>query len=98
MHDIIHDHNDENATIILKHTAAAMSAESRLLIADWVIRDANAQLTACYTDWTMMLLTSGGMERSLSQWKALLDGAGLEIVKVWEPREEGQSVIEAKVK
>ena len=95
MHDIIHDHDDEKASIILRHTAQSMAQTSRLLIAEWVIRDQNAQKTACSTDWIMMLLTSGGMERSLSHWTSLLEGEGLQIVKVWNGQEEGQSVIEA---
>ena len=98
MHDVIHDHNDANAAIILAHTAQAMAKDSKLLTADWVIRDQNAQKQACSTDWQMMMVTSGGMERSLSQWTSLLEDARLKINRVWSLREEGQSVIEAMMK
>ena len=72
MHDVIHDHNDANAAIILTHTAQAMSKSSKLLIADWVIRDRNAQKQACSTDWQMMMVTSGGMERSMIDGRFLM--------------------------
>lgn len=97
MHDIMHNHNDKNAAVILSNIAEAMSKTSRLVIAEWIVRDQNAQQQACFTDWTMLMTTSG-IERSLPQWTALLGGAGLRIVKVWFPREEGQSVIEAMLK
>lgn len=44
---------------------------------------------------TMMAFNSG-LERTGKQWHVLLEAAGLHIVKLWEPVEEGaDGIIEA---
>ena len=49
--------------------------------------------TAC-TDVRMMLL-HGGMERTESQWKELLNDVGLELGGFWTVERGGEGVIEA---
>ena len=36
-----------------------------------------------------------GMERTVSQWKGLLDSVGLEIMKFWDSGKEVEGLIEA---
>jgi hypothetical protein len=40
-------------------------------------------------------MTSGGLERTESQWETLLGEAGLQIMKIWSKEGENLSVIEA---
>ena len=72
-----------------------MSPGSVLLIDDWVLPDVGAPLAGASEDIFMMLFLSG-MERSESQWKAVLDSAGLEIKKIWRADGISEAVIEAR--
>lgn len=72
-----------------------MSPGSSLLIDDWVLQDVGASLAGASEDMLMMLFLSG-MERSESQWKAVLNSAGLEIKKIWRADGISEAVIEAK--
>lgn len=55
---------------------------SRLLISEFVLPDTGAALLPASLDFLMMTLM-GGIERTESQWRSLLDSVGLEIVKIW---------------
>ena len=72
-----------------------MSPESSLLIDDWVLPDVGAPLAGASEDMLMLLFLSG-MERSESQWKAVLNSAGLEIKKIWRANGISEAVIEAR--
>ena len=74
-----------------------MSPESSLLIDEWVLPDAGAPLAGASEDLMTLMLLSG-MERTESQWKALLESVGLEIKKVWRTDGVSEAVIEAKKK
>lgn len=41
------------------------------------------------------MMTFGGMERTLPQWKELLEKTGLKIEKIWDSSGQRQSAIEA---
>jgi hypothetical protein len=80
---IFHDWPDEKCKEILRNLKPAMKpGYSRLLINDWVIPDRGAALYPALLDINMMVLFSG-MERSESQWRALLESEGFEVVKFW---------------
>ena len=53
---------------------------SKLLINEYVVPNQNAAWTVTSMDWLMMALAAV-KERTESDWKALLEGAGLRIVK-----------------
>lgn len=72
-----------------------MSPGSSLLIDDWVLPDVGAPLAGASEDMLMLLFLSG-MERSESQWKAVLNSAGLEIKKIWRADGISEAVIEAR--
>ncbi|KAI9778067.1 MAG: hypothetical protein M1839_008371 [Geoglossum umbratile] len=92
---ILHDWSDKDCHRILEQTVTAMRpGHSRILISDFVFPDTDAPTLGSLVDINMLLI--GGMERNQRQWKALLEGAGLELVKVWEEGQE--AIIEAKLK
>ena len=90
---ILHDWPDAKCSVILSHLKDAMTkGYSRLIINETVLRDTNAPWQQTSLDWTMMgMLVS--RERTESQWRELLNAAGLEISGVWH--KDAESVIEA---
>lgn len=72
-----------------------MSSGSSLLIDDWVLPNVGAPLAGASED-ILMFINLSGMERSESQWKALLHSLGLEIKKIWRTDGISEAVIEAK--
>ena len=67
---------------------------SRLLIFEYILQDTNNALYPVLLDMNMLALLSG-MERSKRQWQALLEEAGLEIVKFWTVKGGDEGLIEA---
>ena len=66
---------------------------SRIVIIDAVLPGTNAPLFWSLLDIGMIML--GGMERTQTQWRTLLEGVGLRVVRVAEgPGGQGR-VIEA---
>ena len=96
---ILHDWDDEKATRILRACRGG-----RLVIVEVILPDrAEAMVTAPgvladpYTLDLQMLLLTGGRERTLDEYRALLDGAGFEVRRV-TPLDSfrGASAIEAR--
>ncbi len=58
-----------------------MDEFSRILIADMVLPDMDCPRDLAMQDLNMMSL--GGMERSESEWRRLLDSTGLVLQKIW---------------
>ena len=80
---ILHDYSDSKCVEMLSHLAAAAAPDSRILIADVVdpMTNNESDMPMVCTDITM--LNIGGKERSEKQFAAILEGAGLELVKIW---------------
>ncbi|MBY0371426.1 methyltransferase [bacterium] len=74
LRNILHDWDDERARRILDRCASAMGAESRLIIIERVL---DVGGLGALHDLQMLLLTSGGKERTLAEFEELLAGAGL---------------------
>ena len=94
--DIIHDWDDERATMILRNCHRVMVDPShvrRLLIIEKVISPGNAPFAGKLTDITMLLI-AGGRERTAEEYQALLTGAGFTLTKI-VPTRSPASVIEA---
>ena len=70
---------------------------SRLLIEDLVLPDQGADMRQASVDLTMYLMPEG-IERTVAQWKTLLESAGLVIIKIWSEESGMESVIEAELK
>ena len=69
---------------------------SKLLIEDLVLPDRDADMRQASVDMTMYFMPEG-IERTTSQWKDLLERAGLQIIKIWSDRSGMESVIEAEL-
>ncbi|KAL8869656.1 MAG: hypothetical protein Q9174_004105 [Haloplaca sp. 1 TL-2023] len=97
MRQVLHDWPDAECQTILQHLAAAMQPNySKLLINEFIVPAVGASDFITAVDLTMMMM-SGGMERTESQWRKLLASAGLEIERIWSTSGESQeteSVIE----
>ena len=78
---IVHDWNDEKALEILKNVRAAMKEDSKVLLVEHVISDANIPSGATFLDMTMMVMY-GGRERSKIEFENLLSKAGLRLNRV----------------
>ncbi|KAL8945984.1 MAG: hypothetical protein Q9222_007557 [Ikaeria aurantiellina] len=95
---VFHDWSDAKCVQILKNTASAMEkGYSKVLIHEWVLPDVGAPLQGSLMDLNMMCIP-GGMERTESQWRGVLDEAGLKIEKIWVESPEMESLIEAVLK
>jgi hypothetical protein len=82
---ILHDWLDKEAKEILSNVRNAMSKDSILLINENALPDTNVQLYPVKLDFLMMCLLSG-MDRTITQYKSLLDELGFELVKVYQPK------------
>lgn len=97
-HHILHDWSDSYCLEILRHVTKAMKpGYSMLLLHEMIVPEQGASQFHAQLDMTMMVF-NGGMERTANQWQLLLEKAGLEVVKIWEPVEEGADGIVEIVK
>jgi hypothetical protein len=94
MKHIIHDWDDERASLILKNIATAMSAKrGRVILLEMVLRgDAEPDLGKLLD--IEMLTMPGGRERTAEEFKALFARSGFEMTKV-VPTQSPLSVVEA---
>lgn len=76
---ILHDWDDERATLILKTVAGQMEGGSRVLICEAVIGDEPGPSPAKLIDIEMLALTPGGRERTLDEYQVLFAAAGLRL-------------------
>ncbi|PMD35786.1 S-adenosyl-L-methionine-dependent methyltransferase [Hyaloscypha variabilis F] len=93
MRRIMHDWGDEDCKTILRNIVPSMSVDSKILINELVLPDYACERRMALNDLVMM--SFGGMERTESQWTALLQGAGLQMRNIWRKPGENLSVIEA---
>lgn len=94
---ILHDWADDKALTILKNIATAMQpGYSKIWILDGIVPETKANLSLVGMDITMMMFLCA-LERTVSQWKGLLDQAGLVITGLHE-RPDGFGVVEAMLK
>ena len=70
-----------------------------MILEDIVLGDEGETLKKAEMDLLMMLLF-GGIERTLEHWRTLLANVTppLEIVRIWETRDDFQAVLEVKLK
>jgi hypothetical protein len=78
---IIHDWDDRAAATILQTIRAAAQPHARVLITETVIQPGNEPEGAKWLD-LLMLVLAGGRERTEPEWRALLEGVGLEPVRI----------------
>ena len=78
---ILHDWDDERAGAILANIGAAARPGARVLVTESVISPGNEPDGAKWLD-LLMLVLAGGRERTEPEWRALLEGAGCEPVRI----------------
>lgn len=89
---VIHDWNDESAVRILRNCRRAMRPDARLLIIDTVLTPSSDPARAMM-DVLMMVLT-GGRERTESEFRSLLHDAGFSLANVTPTM--GASILESR--
>lgn len=82
---ILHDWTDEEATVILNHLRTSMTAGSRLLVVERIVPSGNERSFVKLLD-LVMLVSLGGRERTLEEYRALLEGAGLKLTRAANTR------------
>jgi demethylsterigmatocystin 6-O-methyltransferase len=92
----MHDYSDAVCVQILKQIVPAMAPDSVVLISDFCLPDKITahDLPAVTMDLTM--LNMGGKERSASGFAKILQGAGLELVKIHRPPMGAGAIVEAR--
>ncbi len=96
MKHIIHDWDDEHCTTILRLCREAMNEGGKVLIIEQVVSDAPESTFAKLLDLEMLVMTTGGRERTEEEFGALLPGAGLKLTRVI-PTKSPVAVIEAVI-
>ena len=90
---IIHDWDDEKASLILRNVRQAMSG-GKLLLVEHVIPEDNQPFFGKLLDLTMLLLP-GGQERTEEEYRRLFNRAGFRLKRI-VPTDSGVSVIEGE--
>lgn len=97
MHNVLHDWTDDKARTILQNLAPAMDkGYSRLLIHESLVTSVKPLARVTVSDITMMACLAAA-ERSEAQWRALVESAGLRVVRIWRPVQSVESIIEVEV-
>ena len=78
---IIHDWDDEKATVILKNIHRAMDEKGKLLLIEMIVLEGNQPDLSKLLDLNMMVIT-GGRERTEGEFKSLLAASGFELTRV----------------
>lgn len=73
------------------------SGYSRILINDLVLPDTNAPFQAAGLDLVVMACLTGA-ERTLKQWRKILDSVGLRIERIWTVGLGTENIIEVVLK
>ena len=93
MKSVIHDWDDEQARAILKNCRQAVPANGVLLLVEYCVTEAAKPSFANSVDIVMLVLT-GGKERTEAEFRELLTSSGFRLNRVL-PTAAGISVIEA---
>ena len=93
MKNVIHDWDDERAQNILANCRRAVPADGALLLVEWALPEGNAPSAGKFADVVMLLMT-GGKERTVEEYRQLLDRAGFRLNQV-VPTSPDLSIIEA---
>lgn len=92
MRTVLHDWPDKQALIALSHIREAMSEDSVLFIHEHTTpAGANVPRLAATLDFHMME-TFSSLERTETQWVALLEKAGFKVVKVYNYKSQPDTI------
>lgn len=82
MKHIIHDWDDQKAIAILKNCHQVMPENGKLLVVEDVIPPANQPSIGKLLDLEMLLMTTGGRERTEAEFKELFAAAGFKLTRI----------------
>lgn len=82
MKHIIHDWDDERAIAILKNCHQVMPENGKLLVVEDVLPPANKPSIGKLLDLEMLLMTSGGRERTETEFKELFAAVGFKLTRI----------------
>jgi hypothetical protein len=92
---ILHDWGEDQCLAILGNVRKAMNPSGRLLIVEMVLPSGDTPHPGKMIDMVMLVLT-GGQERTEPEYRSLLSKAGLRLVRV-VPTNSASSIVEAVV-
>ena len=81
MSRVLHDWADEKAAVLVANCRKAIPKDGILLIRDSVLPEGDASSPAKQMDIVMLIMT-GGHERSEEEWRTLLASSGFALAKV----------------
>ena len=94
MKNVIHDWNDEECEIILRNCSSALQGNSFLYICEYIIGRNGYIFNSNVYDILMMTIVTG-RERTLDEYKVLLERSGFEFMEIYEDP-TGYNLIKAK--
>lgn len=94
MKHIIHDWDDAHCVRILTNCRKAVAPGGKVLIVDQVVTDGPESVFAKLSDLEMLVMTTGGRERTAAEFGAVLAAAGLTLTRI-VPTESPVAVIES---
>lgn len=78
---ILHDWDDDHAAMILRVVRAAAPAGARLFVLESVVPEGNEPFGAKWLDLLMLVLLAG-RERTLDDWRALIEPNGFRVERI----------------
>ena len=80
--NIIHDWDDDQAVQILGRCRAAMADTACVLLAKLVLPEGRQPSMGKFADLEMLVMTSGGRQRTEAEYRALFGRAGLRLTRI----------------
>jgi O-methyltransferase len=91
---VLHDWDDETCVRILRNCRAAMAPQARLMVLEMVLGTVGREPEVVPSQDLNMLAVAQGRERTVAEFDALLEAAGLRRVAVY-PTHSPMSIVEA---
>jgi O-methyltransferase domain len=82
LNNVIHNWDDDYAVRILGRCRTAMANTGRVLLAELVLPEGTAPSMVKLADLGMLVMTSGGRERTEAEYRTLFDCAGLRLIRI----------------
>jgi hypothetical protein len=95
MKSVLHDWPDDVCVTILSKCREAMAPGGRVLVVEGLVTNAPQATYLKLLDLQMLVMTSGGRERTEAEFAGIFERAGLRLVRV-VPTESPVSVVEAR--
>lgn len=91
---VLHGEDDDQAIAVLKNCHSAMEENGKLLVVERVVGSDKDAFLAKFLDLNMMMLVTGGCQRTAAEYQRIIEAAGFKMIKI-VPTPAGVSVIEA---